>query len=325
MSTTAATPPKQTHELTSPRQSNGQQPANTALALYGRIGDPLDAIAKLGNSFHQSGMFGCQNESQGRVLALACIVKGRDPFELLQEYHLIQGKLSMRADAMLAKFRERGGRCIWTNIGDDGKKAAANFEFDGQKLPLSFTIEEARQAQLIKKDSNWDKWPGPMLRARLISKAVRMLAPEVVAGCYTPEEISGDVMDVDYEIDQPTTVARPTNGNLPDPPMGPSESAIIDVETETAPFDAGTVDTSDAESDQVAKLTDDQLREIAGLKAAGKFENPDWQNTLKHHYGVASAKELTVAQADGLIGKLKELLQKKQEGDALSNWANNAV
>lgn len=324
--TTATATPKTTELATATSsKNNGSSSNGMALALYNRVGDPMDAIAKLGNSFHQSGMFGCTNESQGRVLALACFVKARDPFELMQEYHLIQGKLSMRADAMLAKFRERGGKCVWTNIGDDGKEASARFEFEGQKMPLSFTIEEARQAQLIKKDSNWDKWPGPMLRARLISKAIRMLAPEVVAGCYTPEEISGEVVDVEFEVSPSTTVTKPTNGNLPDLPMGPAEAPVVDVEVEVAPSETDTVDTSDADNDQVAKLTDEQLREIAGLKAAGKFENSDWQNTLKHHYSVTSAKEMTVAQADHLIAKLKEIIQQKGDSEALNNWANNAV
>lgn len=316
--TTNPTNPTKTTDLATTKDKvNGSAAVNGAMALYSRIGDPMTAIKNLGDAFHQSAMFGCQNESQGRVLALACFVKGRDPFELLQEYHLIQGKLSMRADAMLAKFRERGGRCIWTNIGDDGKEASATFEFDGQKMPLSFSLEEARQAQLIKKDSNWDKWPGPMLRARLISKAIRILAPEIVAGCYTPEEIGGEIIDVEFEASPATTPTKPNNNS--------STDTVVDVEVESVPFETATVDTSEADSDNVSKLTDDQLREIAGLKAAGKYENADWQNTLKHHYGVVSAKELTVAQADALIAKLKELQQQKGDSDALSEWANNAV
>lgn len=332
--TTATATPKTTELATATSsKTNGSSSNGMALALYNRVGDPMTAIAQLGNAFHASGMFGCTNESQGRVLALACFVKARDPFELMQEYHLIDGRLSMRADAMLAKFRERGGKCNWTNIGDDGKEASARFEFEGQKMPLSFTIEEARQAGLIKEDkkgSNWVRWPGPMLRARLISKAIRILAPEIVAGCYTPEEISGEVVDVEFEATPTTTKPAQTNGNLPDPPIGTGEVAVVDVEVEaeavsSAPFETSTVDTSDADTDQVAKLTDDQLREIAGLKAAGKFENADWQNTLKHHYQVTSAKELTVAQADHLIAKLKEIIQQKGDSEELNNWANNAV
>jgi hypothetical protein len=38
------------------------------------------------------------------------MVRGMPPLTLAEKYHLIQGKLSMRADAMLAEFNARGGK-----------------------------------------------------------------------------------------------------------------------------------------------------------------------------------------------------------------------
>ena len=162
--------------------------SDAAMQLYDRIADPLDAIDRMGEYLAKSGMFGCEKVEQGKVIAMACLAERKNPIDIAKTYHIIGGKLSMRADAMLAKFREHGGKCVWLNTGDDGDEARARFTFDGNDLEIAFSMEDAKRAGLTK--GNWDKNPGAMLRARLTSKAVRMLDPGVVAGVYTPEEIS---------------------------------------------------------------------------------------------------------------------------------------
>ena len=53
-----------------------------------------------------------QNAAQGEVLAWECLVLRIPPLRLAQTYHLIMGKLTMRADAMLAGLVERGGSYV---------------------------------------------------------------------------------------------------------------------------------------------------------------------------------------------------------------------
>ncbi len=153
---------------------------------------------------YESGMFGCSNEAQGRVLALACIAENKNPIELARVYHIIDKRLSMRADAMLAEFRKMGGKVIWTATGDDGVAAKAKFTFEGVETEIGFTIDDAKRAKLIRAGGNWEKDPGAMLRARTTSKAIRMLCPEIVAGYYTPEEIED--MNGDGEKKAPVAV-----------------------------------------------------------------------------------------------------------------------
>jgi hypothetical protein len=94
----------------------------------------------------------------------------------------------MRSDAMLAGYRARGGKVLWKQF--DSRAAIALWTYDGNSCEIGFSVEDAKLAQLLpaKPGSGWAKDPGAMLRARCISKAIRMLAPEVVAGIYTPEE-----------------------------------------------------------------------------------------------------------------------------------------
>ena len=156
--------------------------------MYDRISDPITAIEKMGEWIASSGMLGCTKVEQGKLIAWQCAAERKTPFDFKREYHIIGGSLSMRSDAMLAGYRARGGKVLWKQ--SDSKAAIALWTFDGNSCEISFTTEDAKLAGLLpaKPGSGWAKDPSAMLRARCISKAIRMLAPEVVAGVYTPEE-----------------------------------------------------------------------------------------------------------------------------------------
>ncbi len=151
----------------------------------------IDAIEKVGVAIAKSGMFGVERVEQGFILALQCFTEGLPPMELCKRYHLIQGKLSMRADAMLALYRERGGRVKWVKY--DADAAQGEWTFEGQTQTISYTANDAKLAGMLPaKGGGWAKFPAEMLRARCISKSVRMLCPEVVTGTYTPDEVEGE-------------------------------------------------------------------------------------------------------------------------------------
>lgn len=158
-------------------------------STYEKITDPIEAAQKLGEWICKSGLFGVDRPDQGTILGLQCIVEKLPPLELAKRYHLIQGRLSLRADAMLALYRERGGRVVWLENSD--KAARARWIYDGNDIEISYTINDAKAAGLLppKPGSGWAKFPAAMLVARLTSKAVRLLCPEAVTGVYTPEEV----------------------------------------------------------------------------------------------------------------------------------------
>lgn len=163
---------------------------NIAIHTYDKVANPMEAAEQLGQWICRSGMFGADRPEQGNLLALQCLVERRAPLEMAKHYHVIQGRLSLRADAMLALYRERGGKVIWKQF--DANGARAQWVYDGNDLELAYTAEDAKAAGFLpaRGGSGWSKFPAEMMRARLISKAVRMLAPEVCTGSYTPEEIA---------------------------------------------------------------------------------------------------------------------------------------
>ena len=178
--------------------------------FYSRIGTSLDAVKELGSWIARSGAFNCQKDEQGHMIALECLASRKTPFDFKREFHLVNGALTMRSDAMLAGYRARGGKVVWKQF--DANAAIGIWKYDGNECEIGFTTDDAKQAGLMpaKPGSGWAKDPGAMLRARCISKAIRMLAPEVVAGLYSPEE-AADFSAAPSAPSQPATTRQTVN------------------------------------------------------------------------------------------------------------------
>jgi hypothetical protein len=211
--------------------------ALATVSTYDKVNDPMAAATQLGEWIARSGMFGCERVEQGAILAMQCLVERKAPLELAKHYHIIGGKLSLRADAMLALYRERGGKVRWLQFDDNGAKA--RWTYDGNDIELGYSAEDARRAGFLpgRAGSGWAKFPAEMMRARLISKAVRMLAPEVCTGTYTPEELE------DIQRPSPTTVAvGVTTSSIPAPvpaavavEVNVAEAEVVPAENELTP------------------------------------------------------------------------------------------
>lgn len=163
------------------------------IELYNKLNNPIEAIDRVGEIFAKSGMFGCDRLEQGKVLAMICLAEQKSPVEITRDYHIVDGKLSKKALAALADFRRKGGKHKWIKTGDetpineDAREAIGEFSFEGNSITQRFSIADAKKAGLIKPRSAWEKSPSNMLRARVISNAVAMLAPEIYAGDYDTE------------------------------------------------------------------------------------------------------------------------------------------
>lgn len=182
---------------------------STDLAVYDRISDPLVAIKTLGLSIAQSGTFGTSNNAQGEVLAMECLAARVTPFTLARRFNLISNKLSMKAEAMLTAFNERGGK--HAEISSTPDVAEIEITLDGRTKTYSLTWEQCKQEPFIYEGKEGDivkkllagdtksltlkpKYSTPraraqMMWARLVSDTIRKVMPGVICGTYTPEEI----------------------------------------------------------------------------------------------------------------------------------------
>jgi len=147
---------------------------------------PVTDLEKMAHAIAASKLFGMQNADQAMALMLVAQAEGLHPATAARDYHIIQGRPALKADAMLARYLSQGGKIEWHEHTDE--RVSATFSHpSGGTLKIEWDMARAKKAGLGGKD-NWTKWPRQMLRARVISEGVRATNPAVAVGIYTVEE-----------------------------------------------------------------------------------------------------------------------------------------
>ena len=149
---------------------------------------PYNDIEKMANAVAASKLFGVKNPNEAIALMLVAQAEGMHPATAARDYHVIQGRPALKADAMLARFQQAGGSVQWKEYTDE--KVTGIFSHpQGGTLELSWTMQQAKSIGIANKD-NWKNYPRAMLRARVISEGIRSVYPGCVVGVYTPEEVA---------------------------------------------------------------------------------------------------------------------------------------
>ena len=148
----------------------------------------MSDMERMATALAKSGLFGVKTVDQALALMIVALAEGKHPGTIASEYHIIQGKAALRADAMLARFQQSGGKVEWHDHSDT--KVAATFSHpQGGSLRVDWDMARAKAAGIDGKE-NWKKYPRQMLRARVLSEGVRAVFPAVLQGMYTPEEVA---------------------------------------------------------------------------------------------------------------------------------------
>jgi hypothetical protein len=142
-------------------------------------------IAEMAQAISKSNFFGLKTPEQAAALMLVAQADGLHPAKAATHYHIIQGKPSLSADAMLARFQAAGGRVKWEEYGDDAVIGTFSHAAGGS-VTIRWNLDRAKKAGV----QNLQKFPAAMMRARCISEGVRTVYPGVIVGMYTPEEVS---------------------------------------------------------------------------------------------------------------------------------------
>lgn len=293
------------------------------LTIYNGVNNPFDEALKMGETFAKSGFFGCDRKEAGTILALACIVEGRSPFEMANRFHILSGKLSKKSSAVFSDFRSKGGKVKWLKTGDDGKEAEAEFSFEGQTITCKFSMDDAVRAQLVKKDGGWQKTPGNMLRARCLTNAIGMLCPEIFSG-----ESSGDdepateakqLLQSDaVEIKQAKIKLVPTVINVEQVPTAAPESVEVKPEPAPAPATPPTrnVATANPKTGMLSPQTVEALISVIGDE--NSHDADKWFAEKKWIIPMGSIANLSVARAQSILnnpaGFLETVKRSKVEG-----------
>ena len=115
----------------------------------------VDQIQTMANAVVKSQLFGMKTVEQATALMLIAQAEGYHPALAARDYHIIQGRPTLKAETMMARFQQQGGKVEWKTLTDKEVK----------------------------------NYPRAMLRARVVSEGIRTVFPGVVLGVYTPEEV----------------------------------------------------------------------------------------------------------------------------------------
>jgi hypothetical protein len=209
---------------------------------------------------------------------------GIPPITGLSQIHIIKGKPTMSAGLMSGLIRQAGHKLrVWVegNVEDETLVARAELiraDDPDFTFKVEFSIKDARRAGLFpgKADSNWQKWPRSMVKARATSEIAREGATDVFLGSiYTPEEL-----DPNIEVDEQGEMV-----SAPAPQMTNLSSETTQSSTITAATDAMPLEVRRQWFEAAGKLKkhaallamyeDAKAKGILSISLADDPDNPD--------------------------------------------------
>ena len=149
---------------------------------------PVADIERMALAVAKSNLFGVKTADEAMALMLIAQAEGQHPAIAARDYHIIQGRPALKADAMLARFQNSGGKVEWQEYTDDRVSGVFSHPAGGS-ITVTWTIDQAKHIGLVKPGSGWHKYPRAMLRSRCISEGIRAVYPGCVVGTYSVEEV----------------------------------------------------------------------------------------------------------------------------------------
>jgi hypothetical protein len=161
-----------------------------------------------------SQLFGLQNQDQAIALMLLCQAEGLHPAVAMRDYHIIKNKPCLKSDALATRFLNAGGSYKFIEYSDT--IVTCEFTYKNQSLKVSWDIDRARKAGLVREDSQWIKQPRVMLKARVLAEGIRAVCPSVLGGMITKEEAEDIVKDIPAVVTDVQTEVKSSEVKTPE-------------------------------------------------------------------------------------------------------------
>lgn len=165
-------------------------------------------IASTNPYWRKLGGNGTPEEVSATILSVMLLARelGFSPMQAVSGgIHNVNGKFEISARLMNQAIRSRGHKMQQRAISDQFCTLWGKRKDTGEEMEVSYHIEEAIRAGLVKENGPWKKIPQDMLFARAISRLARRLYPDCIGSCYIEgelqESIQGKVIET---IEVPT-------------------------------------------------------------------------------------------------------------------------
>jgi hypothetical protein len=285
------------------------------ITVYDRVADTQTAIATLAQNIAKSSMFACENEGQAYILALECFARRCTPVDLLSRYHLIKGKLTLKANVMLAEANARGWLHTVKRRDVDGaaivlrhesnpdhavevaltwdQAKAEPFVYEGKELVVIQLLAAGKTPNLKAKYST-PRARMQMLWARVVSDVVNACCPEAACGLYPPEVVADFDSDRDYSWNDEDTQQMRKSSPASRAKPAKKVSAVVAEHVEPQVLPAGPVEVI---STAPATATDKQIADLRGLAELLRLSTQQIGDCLREH-GADRFAGLSRAAAD---------------------------
>jgi len=204
----------------------------------------FEVMQRMSRMFQESGLYkNVANVAQ----AIAIVQTGRElgigPSMALREMYIIpgQGRPTLSAALLGALVQRDHGDGAIRVVESTNDVCRVQYRRRSWEKPqeITFTMEDARRAELVKAKSNWEKYPRAMLRSRAVSEACRAGFSDSIMGLYSTEELAPDSVTVtpdgeivyeasataDSEIIEGEQVVEQQPPAVPDPPADEQATA----------------------------------------------------------------------------------------------------
>lgn len=249
----------------------------TALALIEPAN--MNELSVFAESAAKSGFFGAKTREQALMIAMRGRSLGLDYSTALAAMHVIEGRPTLTADAMVAICLSRSDVCeSFDTIESTNERCIVEAKRRGKPARRhEYSMEDAKRAGLAGKQM-WQKYPRNMLRARAKSELARDMFPELLLGLYTADEVSSGAAAIDTGIDESVRGGKLADVTVIDaevvepPPKPPAKTpTLADIDLTDSDVDAWLATfTGDDKKKPLAERDPGEMDSLVRAMAPGK-------------------------------------------------------
>lgn len=171
-------------------------PLKTGAAIVGIVPTSIEEVFRVATAVHKSGL---APRDMGTAEKLTVAIMhgleiGLPPMQAIQRIAVVNGRPTIWGDAIPALLLSKGFKLVERieGTGDDRVAWCVVHRPDGDRVPRSFSVADAKTAGLWAKVGPWKQYPERMLQMRARGFAARDGAADVLMGLYLREEIEDE-------------------------------------------------------------------------------------------------------------------------------------